>query len=337
MVGIDIGSHTIKIVEVERAGNGYTLVSSGVVAVQNVDIDKFTSDKEYAALGDIIRKLHKQAGITNKDVVVSIPETQAFTRTIHFPLLTDAEIASAVKWEAEQFIPIPIQEAVVQHTILERNEKSTPPEVIVLLIAAPKAIIEKYVKVVQAAGLTAMAVETELVALSRALAPIDRTCMIVDLGATSTDIGIAKNGNLSFSRSIPIGGLAFTRAITQGLGVSSTQAEEYKKTYGVAKNELEGKIKTALDPVLTMVTDEIKKATHFYQTEEKGEAPKELIVTGGTSGMPDIISFLTETLGIEVVVANPFKKITLQPETAKKLAAYAPLYSVSVGLALREV
>lgn len=82
--------------------------------------------------------------------------------------------------------------------------------------------------------------------------------------------------------------------------------------------------------------DEIKKAINYYQTEEKGEAPNSVIISGGTSGMPQIISMMTELLGIEVMIANPFGKVKVNAETATKLAPYAPLYSVAVGLAMRE-
>jgi type IV pilus assembly protein PilM len=91
-----------------------------------------------------------------------------------------------------------------------------------------------------------------------------------------------------------------------------------------------------LDPILRLVVDEIKKAISYYLAEEKGETPSALIVTGGTSGMPEIISMLTNLLGIEVLIANPFAKIKVDIEVAKKLAPYAPLYGVAVGLALRE-
>jgi type IV pilus assembly protein PilM len=336
MVGLDIGSRTIKIVELDKEGNTFSLKSSGIVGYSGTTLDKMTDDKEIATLSQIIKKLFIEARVSSKDVAISLPEPLVFTRTIKFPMLTDSEIASAVKWESEQYIPIPVSEAVIQHTILSRNEKSSPPGVLVLLVAAPRTVVEKYVKVSQLAGLNPVAVETELIAATRVLAPPDKTALIVDLGATSTNIAISKSGLLSFSRSIPIAGEAFTRAITQGLGVTAQQAEEYKKTYGLTPSQLEGKIKGVLDPVLRLVVDEIKKAISYYLTEEKGETPSSLIVTGGTSGMPEIISVLSDLLGIEVLVGNPFSKIKMDPETAKKLAPYSPLYGVAVGLAMRD-
>ena len=336
MVGIDIGSKTIKIVELEKSGGVYSLSASGVVGYSGNTVDKMIDEKEMASLGQIIKKLHSEAGVSSKEVIISIPEPLVFTRTIKFPLLTDAEIESAVKWEAEQYIPIPINEAIIQHTILQRNETSSPSGVLVLLVAAPRTVVEKYVKVVQFAGLTPVAAETELVALTRCLAPINTIVILVDLGATSTNIAIANKGLLSFSRSIPIAGDAFTRAVSQGLSVPALQAEEYKKAYGFTANQLEGKVKTTLDPVLRLVVDEIKKAISYYLTDEKGETPTSLIVSGGSSGMPEMISMLSKLVGIEVLVGNPFSKIKIDAETAKKISPYAALYGVATGLALRE-
>lgn len=336
MVGLDIGTKTIKIVELEKDGASFSLSASGIVGYSGNSVEKIIDDKEMSSFAQVIKKLHAETGVGSHDVVISIPEQGAFTRTVTFPLLTDAEITSAVKWELEQYIPIPAAEAVSQHIILERNEKSSPPSVLVLLVAAPRVLVEKYTKLVQMAGLNPIAVETELIALTRAIAPVDKTALLMDLGANSTDIAIARNGLLCFSRSFPLAGEAFTRAVSQGLGVNATQAEEYKKTYGLTSTQLEGKVKGSLDPVLRLVVDEIKKAISFYQSEQKGEAPTAIEVAGGSSGMPQIIRTLTELLGIEVSVANPFAKVRLDPETAKKLAPYAPLYSIAVGLAMRE-
>jgi type IV pilus assembly protein PilM len=336
MTGLDIGSKTIKIVEVQKSGGAFALSASGIVGISGQSVDKLTDDKDFAGISQIIKKLHSEAGVSDRNVAISIPEQLVFTRTIKFPLLTDQEVESAVKWESEQYIPIPLNEAMVQHMILERRETASPPEVVVLLVAAPRVVVDKYIKVVQGAGLNVVSVETELLALSRSLGPLDKSVLLVDIGATSTDIAVCKKGLLSFSRSIPIAGEAFTRAVSQTLGVAPTQAEEYKKTYGLGAKELEGKIKGALDPVLRMVTDEIKKAIHYYQTDEKGEMPTAVIITGGTSGMREIISVLSGLLGLEVVLGNPFSKLAIDPETLKRLVPYAPLYSVAVGLALRD-
>lgn len=335
-IGIDIGSKTIKMVELAKEGANWKLRASGVIGFQGATPDKARDENELAALAVVIKKLYKEAKISGKDVVVALPEPQVFTRTVKFPPLTDQEIASAVKWEAEQYIPIPISEAVVQHQIIERRENAIPPEVVILLIAAPRTLVEPYVKVCQMAGLTTVAVETELVALSRALAPANQTVLLVDFGARSTDIAVVKNGQLSFTRTIPTAGEAFTRAVAQSLGIELKQAEEYKRAYGLSGGQLEGKIKGALDPIFRIVIDEMKKAIQFYQSEEKGEAPKAIVLSGGTSGMPEALSFLSKMMGIEVVIGNPFASVSVDAQVAKSVAPFAPLYSIAVGLAMRE-
>jgi len=332
-VGIDIGSKTIKIVELEKEGKTFKLLSSGALGYQGVVPSQAKDDKELAPLADVIRKLHKEAHIRGRNVAISLPEPLVFTRTIKFPLLTDQEIESAVKWEAEQYIPIPLSEAIVEHQIVEISEGSQGG-VTVLLVASPKVLVEKYIKLISGAGLTTVGVETEALALCRALAPETGTVLILDFGAQSSNIAIVKDAMVRFSRSIPTAGEAFTRALSQSLGIEHEQAEAYKKTYGLS-SDLEGKVKKSLAPVFNLVAEEIKKAIHFYQTEEKGEAPKSVIVSGGTSSMPEAISTLTNLLGIEVVVGNPFAKVLVDVQASKSLANYSSLYSVAVGLALR--
>lgn len=328
-VGLDIGSKTIKIVELDGSK---ALQASGIVGYSGNSPDKIIDDKELTALSGIIKKLHKEAKVSTTDVGISVPEQLVFSRSIKYPPLSDQEVAAAVKWDAEQYIPIPPAEAIIQHQILERRES----EVLVLLVAVPKNVVENYVRVCQVAGLNVVFVETELMALSRALAPKDKTVMIMDFGARSTDLAIAKNGYLSFSRSIPTAGEAFTRAVAQGLGIEANQAEEYKKTYGLSGTQLEGRVRGSLDPVFRVVVDEIKKAVHFYQTEEQGDSPTSVILTGGTSSMPEMATLLTKYLGLEVVIGNPFENVKMEPEVAKTIQPFVPLYAVATGLAKRE-
>lgn len=334
MTGIDIGSKTIKVIDLDRQGKDWILKASGVVGYSGVTPDKMTDDKEFKSLADIITKLVKQVGINNKNVIISIPEPLVFTRVIKFPKLSEEEVAAAVKWEAEQYIPIPASEAVIQHNIISMDEQS--PHVTVLLVAAPKIVVEKFVKVFRLAGLTPLGAENELLALSRSISPETGISLLIDVGVTSTDIAIVDNKKLSFSRSIPIAGEALTRAVAQGLGVNAVQAEEYKKTYGMSASQLEGRVRASLEPVVKMIVDEIKKSIHFYQSESKTNPPASAIITGGTTTMPDLVPYLTEVLGMETAVGNPFSKVRLDAATAESLAPYSSLYGVAVGLAMRE-
>lgn len=335
-VGLDIGSKSIKIVQLEKSGDSFRLRAAGIVSHKNSLPEQIAEDKELAPLAQTLKKLHKEAKVSSKDVSISLPEQQAFTRTIKFPLLEDSEVASAVKWEAEQYIPIPISEAIVQHQVLDRFPNAQPPQVLVLLVASSRMVVEKYAKLVQMAGLNLVSVETELMSLVRSLAPHDQTVVIVDSGARSTNIAIANKGNLAFARSIATAGEAFTRAVAQGMGIQDIQAEEYKRTYGLSGEQLEGKIKSVLEPIINVVSDEVKKSIHFYQTEEKGSMPSSVVLSGGSAAMPEMASLMNKAVNIEVVVANPFTNVTMDPETSKSLTPYAPFYSTAVGLAMKQ-
>lgn len=337
-VGLDIGSKTIKVVELAKVGSGFTLKSAGAVSFQGAQIDKAVDEKDLDSFAAALKKLFNDAHITSKKVVISIPEPMAFTRTVKFPLLTNEEIESAVKWEAEEYIPIPIKDAVVRHQILERQETGNPPQVLVQVIAVPRQLIDRYINVVAKAGLEVVAVETELLALARTWGTTGKTTLIADFGARSTNMGIVKSQSLFLSRSIPTAGEAFSRAVSMGLGVTPLQADEYKATYGFLETQLEGKVERAMRPVLGVIVDEFKKSMNYFQLEARSEPPRSLIVSGGSAGLPGLAAELTKLLSMEVQIGNPFARsdIAVDPTSAKSLANFAPIYAVSVGLALRE-
>ncbi len=334
-IGLDIGTKTIKVIEFEKNGNNFVLRASGVVGYTGASVEKLSDEKDMAAISDIILKLFKSSAVKGKDVVLSLPESLVFTRSVKLPLLTDQEVAAAMKWEAEQYIPIPLKEAIIQHQILERIETGSSQQVVVLLVAAPRILVEKYISIVNGARLNVSAVETELMSMVRALSPANQTALLIDFGARSIDVAISKNGLLVFSRSIPTAGDALSRSLTATLGISPQEAEQYKTAYGLSSNQLEGKIKSALEPILAGIVDEIKKAVHFYQTEEKGDSPTSTILSGGAAGMPELISYMTNALGLEIQIANPFARIQVDKEMWPKVSPYAPLYSIAVGLAMR--
>lgn len=337
-VGLDIGSKTIKVVEFTQVAQGFSLKAAGAVGFSGLQMEKLTDDKDYEQFAVSLRKLLSDAHISSKKVVISLPESQVFTRTVKFPLLTNEEINSAVKWEAEEYIPIPVKDAIVRHQILERQETGNPPQVLVQVVAVPKQLVEKYVNVVTKAGLEVVAIETELMALSRVWKSQEKSILVLDTGSRSTNIGIIKAGQLFFSRSVPVGGDAFSRAVSMGLGVTPMQADEYKATYGLAENQLEGKVSRAIKPVLNSIIDEVRKSLNYFQVEMRNEPPHSIIISGGSAGLPGLSTELAKLLNMEVLVGNPFVRpdIAVDPDSAKSLASFAPIYAVAVGLALRE-
>lgn len=335
--GLDIGSHSIKAVQLTKNGNGYSLFAAGITSSVSPGMES-ENEKDLASVAEAIKKLLNDAKIQERRVNVSLPEAKVFTRLISLPTLTDEEVASAISWQAEPYIPIPVNEAAIDYQIVGRRENQgpgTPGGVDVLLVAAPKALVQKYIRVGNLAGLTVSSVETELLALSRAVAPKTSTALILDLGATSSDIAIVRNGQLLVSRSIATAGNSLTRSVSAGLGLQGQQAEEYKKTYGLDSKQAEGRVRQALEPAFRIVIDEMKKAMQFYAGELKAQDPvRSAILTGGTAGMPEIVSYVTEKLGLETTMGNPFAGLGGTERISKQFSAYAPLYGVAAGLAM---
>lgn len=332
--GLDVGSQLIKAVELAREGDSFRLVAAGVAQAPPKGMES-ESEQDLTAISTTIRKLYSDSKISTPNVVIALPESQVFTRLVKFPALTDQEVASAIQWEAEQYIPIPIAEATVDYQIVARKQDTTG-ETSVLLVATPRALVEKYLNVARNAGLRPVAVETELLALSRSIAPAQKIALVIDFGATSTDIAICQDRQLVFSRSIPTAGEAFTRAVSQGLGVDVTSAEEYKRTYGLSAGKLEGKVKTALDPIVKVVIDELKKAIQYWLSEQQGAPVEIAALTGGTAGLPEVSPIVADTLGIEVTIGNPFAQVSKDEVAARQLSGFAPIYAIAVGLAKRE-
>lgn len=335
--GLDIGSTSIKIAQVAQEGGKFRLISAGIAPTPQPGM-KSEAEADLITLATSIKKLHQEGKITTKNVVVALPEGQIFTRVIELPSMNENELAQAVPWEAEQFVPMPLSEVTLDWQIVSRGTPGKVEEKIkVFLAAAPTALVEKYVKVLELAGFTVAAVETEVVAAARALlSSSSAPTLLIGLGAKSTDLAIVQRGQVVLTRSIPTAGEAFTRAISTTLSLEAPQAEEYKIAYGLGENQLEGKIKKAITPVFEVVVSEVKKALSSWR-EKESEVISNIILAGGTASLPEAGTFLTKQLGIEVQIANPFAQLVTTPATIASLREKAPLFAVAVGLAEKEV
>ncbi|HUW21749.1 MAG TPA: type IV pilus assembly protein PilM [Candidatus Bathyarchaeia archaeon] len=335
-IGLDIGSQNIKLVQLKRIGEQYSIVALGLSpSPKNMESE---AEADLLAQAEAIKKLVNVTKVSTPYVVSALPEDKVFTQIVEFPPMEEKEMESAIKWEAEQYIPIPLSEAVIDYQIIRSPQKIViGGKTEVFLVAAPKSMIEKYSKVLQMAELKTIALETEMVALSRSLVlPGSGPTMIVDLGARATDISLVENNQIVLTRSLPSAGEAITRSLVAALGLKQTQAEEYKKAYGVDESKLEGKIREAVGPVLDIVIREINKVISFYQNKNKSAKVERVVLAGGTADLPQIVSLFAEKLGIEVEIGAPFERVQRGEEILAKLEkGTAPLYSVAFGLAMK--
>ena len=332
--GLDIGRSFVKTVQVKSLGSKKILTAAASLPIPSGGIQQ-ESPIELKKVSEAVKVCVENAKVEGEKCTVSLVESQAVTRLIEMPDLTDKELASAINYEADQYIPLPLKEVNLQYKIVSRPQRDSDNKMQVLLVAAPLRVIKKYSKIVKDAGLTLSAVETESTALARALTKAeDSPILIATLGAYSTELVIVQNGGPIFTRSIATGGLALTRAIVAEFGLPQNQAEEYKKAYGILKDKLSGKVSSVLRPILEVLINEILKAIEFTKSHMKDYQFANIVVCGGGAYLPGLSEFLTERTGLEVSLGDPWQDFAKEG-LVLKLVGQGSFYCIATGLALR--
>lgn len=338
--GLDIGASTIKVVELNLDKTGITLNASiisptppkGMLSESPVDEEE---------MAQAIKKTVTDAGITEKRVNIALPENQVYTKVVEMPYLSDRELSSAIYWEAEQYIPIPLANISLSWSVIKKPLKPNPSEKMeVLMVGAPTLIVKKYQKIIEMAGFSINNMETEILSTVRALTSgtnnsIAIPTIIVNIGSVSTSLAIVVGSTLTFTYSMPVGGAAINRAISADFGFSHLQAEEYKRTYGISNGPLGQRIGKVTEPIISSILSEIKKAIVFYSQKYKDSKVSQIIISGGTAKLRGIDVFFAQNCGIQTIIANPWKVLSSQ-ELPKEILDNAPDYSIAVGLGLKD-
>lgn len=326
-IGLDIGSTSIKVAQLEFLGDE----KFKLVALGRAEGDGTSPE--------LIKKLVKDAHVTGRSAAISLAESQVYTRVIEIPFLEEPELSGAISWQAEQYIPVPLSEVVLKHQVLALPEQGVPgAKMSVLLVAAPTSVIANYSAVVSAAGLEVVAVETEILAAVRALTmgvSLFPQTMLIHIGAETTTFCVFREGILSLSQSIGTGGAAITRSVGNQLGLDGAAAEEYKRSYGLDETKLDGKVAAAIRPVADFILAEGKKVVAAYEsrTSLEKEPVRQVILSGGGSILPGIVSYFANGLGLEVQLGNPFHAVATTPNQKLEIGSLESVFSVAVGLA----
>lgn len=337
VIGIDIGSSSIKAVALSHKGKIPKLLSFGSIAAPSSGISSEAEadlEAESKAIKTLVDSL-KAPG--SSSIVVALPESKIFTRVItDLPFLSDEELMSAIRYSAEEFVPLPVDQVNLYWQVIARSKQHNNTQVFV--VASPKNTVNKYLKTLELVHLHPTALETELIADARALVgnnPFAPTTLIVQLGATSSDFAVVSQGVILLTRSIATGGMALTRAICQYLSFEPVQAEEYKKAYGLLEDQLGGKIYQALKPLVDIIVSEASRVIQSFQTQNPQNHIKRLVLTGGGAKLPGIVIYFANVLGLEVQEADPWQFIEKDSSIAPKLLENGMYYTVAIGLALR--
>lgn len=337
-IGLDIGLTKIKAISLSRQNNSLKLEAfAATQAPPKGMLSEASIDQEEMATA--LKKTVDNLKINSKSVNIALADNQVYTKVIEMPPLTDKELSLAIYWEAERHIPVALSTITLVWNVLKRPSNSANNEKMqVLMVGAPTTLINKYQKVLQMGGLNINSIETETLAIVRALSSNNLPpTIIVSIGAINTSLAIIKDGVLVLTYSIPTGGNAITRSIEADFGLTESQSEEYKKTYGFSKTGIGQKVGKSTEPILSSILLEIKKALAFYSQKYKDDSIiQQVLLSGGTAKLPGIDLFFAENLGIETVVANPWKIFTNQQIPQEVINGTAD-YTIALGLAMRDI
>jgi type IV pilus assembly protein PilM len=340
--GLDIGGRTIKVVQVKRAGHKAKMVGYGEADFPaDVVVEGIISDPK--TMANSIRKLVSQPAvghITAGRAAIALPTSKVFIRIIQLPPMSEPDLVQAIRLEAEQYVPVPINDLYIDHEIVaQAADQTLSSHTNVKMVAAPRAIVDSYIKLCDMLGYEVGSVETSLDAIARAMrsaGQITQTTLIIDFGSTSADIAITKE-TIQLTGTVAVGGDMITKTLAEKLKVTSDQATEIKYKFGLGPSDFQAKVVAALEPNLNILINEIKKVVKYYaERSENKDKVRNVILAGGSAPMPGLIDYLSSELALPIQIGNPWGGV--EPGgLAAPAKLELPMYATALGLALHEV
>lgn len=353
-LGVDIGSHQIKAVEIATNSGGWELVNAAVtpcpqgavkdgVVVNNLEVSQ------------AIRTMLRDAGVKTTGAVCGVSGSQVIVRQVQFPRMPEATLRKSIKYEASKHIASSMDDSIAEFEIVGDGEE--PGQMSVWLVAAPREMIESRVRVMESVGLDPLAVDIEAFALIRALVEfsasdkyLHETVALVDMGASHTDVNVVSKGEFALTRNIPIAGDSFTNAIKSLTGGTYEEAEQMKLELTracpldrIGSEQPENKTWKVVQPLLDELIREIKRSINYYHSQfPEGNVESfvgKMILTGGSARIPGMDAFISSKLNIPAVIADVFRQsaLGLEGPTADFAAEHSPVLTVGTGLALKEL
>ncbi len=353
-VGIDIGSSCIKAVEIEPTSSGWVLANAAVAPTPREAI-KDGSVINIIDVAQEIRTMLRDAGIKATSAVCAISGSQVIVRQVQFPKMAESSLRKSIKYEASRYISSSMEDSVVEFEILGDAEDST--QMNVMLVAAPRDMIDSRVSVLESAGLEPLVIDVESFALIRSLVEfnatdeyLNSTIALIDIGASHTDVDIVSRGEFALTRNIPIAGDSFTNAIKSLTGGTFEEAEISKLAMTsqspidqISSTEPDNKSWRVVQPLMDELIREIRRSIHFYQSQfPEGSADAQVskvVLTGGTARMPGLDAYISAKLSTPVEVAGVFKQTAIETGNVSQqfIDEHGAVLAVCTGLALKEL
>jgi len=336
LVGLDIGSSSVKAVELRRAKKGFEVVHAGLEPLaSDTVVDGAIMDA--LSVSDSINKVFSSQRIKTKNVATSVSGHSVIVKKIPLPVMSEEELQESIQWEAEQHIPFDISDVNLDYQILNTESASTTD---VLLVAVKKDKILNHTNVITQAGRVPIVVDIDAFAMQNAFeanytpAP-NATVALLNIGASIMNIVVAKGGTPLFTRDVSVGGNQFTDALQKDMNLSFEEAEQVKQ--GRSIEGVQGDSVSALvQSVSEVLMLEIQKTFDFFRATTVGEQLQRIYLSGGCAKVEGFLDLLQGRLGLPVEMLDPFKNIAIgKGIDISYLDEVAPSMAVAVGLALR--
>ena len=322
--GIDIGSSSIKLIELQEKKGKLELLKCAVNTISGEDVK--TSLKDLLAISKL----------SSKRVNVSLSGPSVIVRYIEMPPMKKEELRSAIKFEGGKYIPFGINEAILDCAILDKSHSGNANRV--LLVAAKKDRVNNYMEILKEMGMDIASIDVDTVAILNAFQRLgletkqESVYAMINIGARFSNMNIATGGYPYFTRDILWGGIDVTNRIKELLGLNPDEAEMLKRNPGERKLEISG----IITPALEKFTSEIRMSFDYFESQF-GKNVDKLYISGGTAYLFNMLDFLKESLEVDVVLWNPFEGVKILDESADKELINSPgKFAVAMGLALRK-
>jgi type IV pilus assembly protein PilM len=353
LVGLDIGSHSIKLVEIEDTKKGKLLKNFGIIGLPQEAIVEGTI-KEIEIVSSAIKSLYKNLKVKNKNVVTSISGYSVIVKKISIPRKDETELETSIQDEAEQYIPFDINDVNLDYEVLtplpvsekkgeDESEKGDKGIMDVMLVAAKKDIVEDYVSLLHLTGLSPAILDVDAFALQNAFelctGNVSGCYAIVNVGAEELGINAIKDGISIFTRDSSYGGYQINEAIMAKFDVPYDEAEKIKLGGGKLETKERGMLEEVFTSVVSGWVNEIKRALDFLATTYPDQAIERIYISGGSCRIPGFQKYLEMETDIPVEELNPFANLQISEKVfdPKYLSYMAPQAAVAVGLALRSI
>lgn len=330
-LGVDIGTSSVKIVELAKDGDKIELVNYGEFSRDSESAFQSSSVRLSSRnAADIIKKIIQEAHIEGTNAAMSIPVFSGFSTVISLPKMSDAELAQAVTYEAKKYIPLPLSEVKFEWTRVSDTR--------VLIVAVTNELVNKYSEIAKLSGLTLQHLELDTFSIARSLVPESASIrqnqhksasLIIDIGSRNTILTVVEQGWPVFARTAEVSGYELSKLLASSLGIDFVNAEDLKKKRGVDAGA------DVILPLLDSIFIEGRRIIE-ENLRTRNVDIKKAVLSGGTARMSGILEYAAKSIGREVIIGFPFNGIIYPDVLDSTLHEIGPSFSVAVGLALRE-